>query len=256
MTDFVEVTELSGEEVSQEQVQRACVRYGWALQYCGGKDVLEIACGSGPGLGVLAATARTLVAGDISDAILARARAHYGNRVDLRAMDAQQLPFADASLDVILIFEALYYIPSAERFVAECKRVLRPGGRLLISNANKDLSDFNPSPHSHVYHGVVELGTLLAAHGFSARFYGDVPIAEISMRQRILRPIKKLAISLGLIPKSMAGKRLLKRLVFGNLTTFPSEIAREMLPAKLDITELDPGKPDARHKVILCAANV
>jgi SAM-dependent methyltransferase len=158
----------------------------------------------------------------------------------VRVLDAQQLPFPSESLDVILIFEALYYIPSAERFVAECKRVLRPGGYLLISNANKDLSDFNPSPHSHVYHGVVELGALLAVQGFSAKFFGDVPIAEVSMRQRI--------------PRSMAGKRLLKRLVFGNLTQFPAEIAREMLPVKLGITELEPGKPDARHKVILCAA--
>jgi ubiquinone/menaquinone biosynthesis C-methylase UbiE len=73
MTDFVEVTELSGEEVSQEQVLRACVRYGWAQNFCVGKDVLEVACGSGPGLGVLAGAARTLVAGDISDAILSRA---------------------------------------------------------------------------------------------------------------------------------------------------------------------------------------
>jgi len=254
MTDFVEVTELSGEEVSSEQVHRACVRYGWALQYCAGKDVLEVACGSGPGLGVIAGVARSLVAGDISDAILQRARSHYGERIDLRVMDAQQLPFPDGSLDVIIMFEALYYIPSAERFVSECKRVLRTGGRLLISNANKDLSDFNPSPHSHVYHGVVELGDLLGAHGFSAQFLGDVPIAEVSVRQKILRPVKKLAVSLGLIPKSMAGKRLLKRLVFGNLTQFPAEISLDMLPGKLELTELERTRPDTRHKVILCVA--
>jgi SAM-dependent methyltransferase len=256
MTDFVEVTELSGEQVSQEQVQRACVRYGWAAQYCTGKDVLEVACGSGPGLGILLAKARSLVAGDISEKILQRARKHYGTRVDLRVLDAQELPFEAASLDVIILFEALYYIPSVDRFLAECKRVLRPGGVLLISNANKDLSDFNPSPHSYQYHGVVEMSDLIRTHGFGVEIFGDVPIAKVSPRQRILRPIKKVAVGLGLIPKTMAGKRLLKRLVFGKMTLFPAEIAWEMIPSKLDLAELDASVPDKRHKVILCAARI
>lgn len=254
MTDFSEVTELASEEVSQEQVTRACTRYAWAARFCEGKDVLEIACGTGPGLGVLGRRARSLVAGDISEPILARARSHYGSRVDLRVMDAQSLPFSDASLDVVIIFEALYYVPDAERFVRECRRVLRPGGVLLIANANKDLSDFNPSPHSHVYHGVVELRDLASRNGLKPEFFGDVPVARVSWRQKVLRPVKKVAVSLGLIPKSMAGKRLLKRLVFGSLTYFPAEIEDSMLPSQLQLARLDSSQPDRRHKVILCAA--
>ena len=256
MVSFADVTELAGEEVSQEQVARVCARYGWALGYCKDKDVLEIACGTGPGLGLLKAASRSLVAGDISEVILARARAHYGARVDIRVMNAESLPFPDASLDVVIIFEALYYVPDAARFVDECRRVLRPGGYLLISNANKDLSDFNPSPHSHVYHGVVELDRLVLERGFAATFFGDVPVTEVSLRQKVLRPVKKLVVALNLMPKSMAGKKILKRLVFGELSRFPAEIAPDMVTAPFAPTRLDSSRPDVSHKVILCAAQL
>lgn len=254
MTDYVEVTELAGDEVSDEQVQRACTRYAWALDYCSGRDVLEVACGTGPGLGVLQQDARSLVAGDISTAILERARRHYGSRIDLRQLDAMDLAFPAESLDAIIIFEALYYLPDAERFVEECKRVLVKGGHVLVSNANKDLFDFNPSPHSFVYHGVAELTDLFGRHGFETQFWGDVPVSSVSWRQKLLRPIKRTVVSLGLMPKSMTGKKLLKRLVFGEMVPFPAEIERGMLSRRSTLRPLPAGVPDTGHKVILCAA--
>lgn len=254
MTNFVEVTELADDEVAGEQVERVRTRYAWALAHCAGKDVLEVACGTGPGLGLLKAKARSLVAGDISEEILQRARTHYGNRVDIRRMDAMALPFGDRSLDIVIIFEALYYVPDAVRFVAECARVLRPGGKVLVSNANKDLFDFNASPHSHVYHGVVELGELFGRAGFTTEFWGDVPIAEVSWRQKVLRPIKRLVVSMGLMPKSMAGKKLLKRLVFGEMRPFPKEILPDPTLNAERLVKLASGAPDRRHKVVLCAA--
>jgi hypothetical protein len=42
-TDYVSVTEISGDEVSQEQVQRIYNRYKWAAAFCQGKDVVEAA---------------------------------------------------------------------------------------------------------------------------------------------------------------------------------------------------------------------
>ncbi len=254
MTDFVEVTELAGADVSSEQVERVRTRYAWAMPYCADRDVLEIACGTGPGLGALKAAARSLVAGDISDEILSRARAHYGSRIDIRVMDALSLPFADASLDVVIIFEALYYVPDAQRFVAECSRVLRPDGVVLVSNANKDLFDFNPSPYSHVYHGVAELGDLFGSVGFQTQFWGDIPVSAVSWRQKMLRPIKKVVVGLGLMPKSMAGKALLKRLVFGEMQPFPHEISSEAARAPTHLTPIMAGAPDTAHKVVLCAA--
>src|SRR5690242_12963158 len=108
--DFTTITELAGDEVTQQQVASACHRYYWARSYCKGRDVLEIACGSGFGLGYLAQQARTIRAGDINPALVARVKAYYGDRVPTQVIDAQALPFADGSLDVIIIFEALYYL--------------------------------------------------------------------------------------------------------------------------------------------------
>ncbi len=60
--DYLDVTEVSGEEVTQEQVDRICQRYYWAAEYCREKDVVELACGTGQGLGYLVAFARSFIA--------------------------------------------------------------------------------------------------------------------------------------------------------------------------------------------------
>lgn len=153
------------------------------------------------------------------------------------------------------IFEAIYYLPDAEQFVRECVRVLRPGGKVLIASANKDLYDFNSSPHSYKYYGVVELWELFVKSGFETEFFGDTPVGDVSIRQRVLRPIKKLVVMLGLMPKTTVGKKWLKRIVFGNLVEMPAEIeentARYVEPDRISATE-----PDRMHKVIYCVATL
>jgi SAM-dependent methyltransferase len=252
--DFTNVTELAGDEVSQEQIERLAHRYLWAGEYCDGRDVLEVACGSGPGLGHLAARARQLWAGDLTSRLVRDAQRHYGDRVALLELDAQHLPFADASMDVVILFEAIYYLPSAALFLAECRRVLRPGGRVLIASANPDLWDFNPSPHSVAYFGVVELVRLFAEAGFECQCFGHLPVDAVSFRQRMVRPLKKVAAVLGLIPKTMAGKKLLKRLVFGNLVCMPAEIGPDTAASSAPVA-LPPDLPDRRFKVIYVAAS-
>jgi SAM-dependent methyltransferase len=79
-------------------------------------------------------------------------------------------------MDVIILFEAIYYLPSTERFVSECRRVLRYGGKVLIAIANKDLYDFNSSPYSYKYYGVVELKELFSKQGFTVEFYVNTPV--------------------------------------------------------------------------------
>ena len=237
--DYVPVTEIAGDEVAQEQVGRLCNRYYWAGQYCSGKDVVEVACGSGQGLGYLSAIAKSFEAGDYSNEILSIARQHYGERIALKQFDAQDMPFEDKSKDVIILFEAIYYIPDAEKFVRDCARVLRSGGRVLIVTANKDLYDFNPSPHSYRYYGVMELKELFGKYGFETEFFGYMLVDEVSMRQKALRPIKKLAVMLGIMPKTTGGKKWLKRIVFGGLVEMPVEIG-------LQITQITQNGKDER----------
>ena len=253
--EFVSVTEIAGDKVTQEQVDRFCNRYYWAGRYCSGKDIVEAACGSGQGLGYLAGIARSLEAGDFSEAVLSVARRHYGERIALQQFDAQDMPFVERSKDVIILFEAIYYLPDADKFVRESMRILRPGGRVLIATANKDLYDFNPSPHSYKYYGVVELDALFKRYDFKTEFFGHMPIAKLSVRQRIFRPIKKLAVMLNIMPKTTAGKKWLKSIVFGNMVNMPAEIkentAKYVEPNRIFFTE-----PDKVHKVIYCLGSL
>ena len=252
-TNFVTVTEVSGDDVTQEQVDRLARRYYWAADYCRGKDVLEVACGAAQGVGYLASVTRSVQVGDYSRPLLEIARQHYNGRFKFLQFDAHQLPFADRSFDIVLICEALYYLADVDRFFLEARRVLRPGGMLLIVTANKDLFDFNRSPYSTRYLGVVELGDTLGRYGFAPQFFGDTPVGATSGRQRVLRPVKAIAARLGLIPKSMRGKKLLKKLVFGGLVKMPSEITGDTA-RRAPVAAVPAGRVNRDHKVILCAA--
>lgn len=250
---FVEVTELAGQEISVEQLDRLCHRYHWAASYCDGKDVVEVACGGGQGLGLLATHARSLLGTDIAPEVLDRARKTYDDEIRLAVGAADRIDVPSATLDVILLFEALYYLPDPDGFFAEASRVLRPGGVLLITTANKDLFDFTRSPHSTRYFGVDELGRMLQAHGFASRMYGYVDTALLSFRQRMFRPVKFAANRLRLMPKTMAGKSILKRVVFGKMTSMPNRIdgiEYHFQPPTLLVED----KPNTNFKVIYCAA--
>lgn len=253
--DYVSLTEISGDEVTAEQVERLARRYYWAGDYCRDKDVLEVACGTGQGVGYLGSLARSLTAGDYSEAILRIARAHYGERFDFKQFDAQALPFSNGSFDVVIIFEALYYLPDVTQFFLECRRVLRPGGTLLVATANKDLYDFTPSPQSHRYLGVKDFERELGQMGFRVECFGDTPISSVSTRQRVLRPAKALASRLGSFPKSSQSKKWLKRLVFGRLVAMPAEV-RADTALRVPPVRLNSEISDRAHKVILCAAHL
>ena len=247
------MTEISGEEISKEQLERMHHRYAWARSQCKNKVVVEVACGSGQGLGIISEVAKSLVAGDYDQDILEIAKLHYGDKVQLDRFDALDLPFEDNSIDVIINFEAIYYLRDCERFVAECNRVLKVGGKILIATANKDLADFNPSPNSYRYLGTVELGELLTKFSFDCDFFGYMSVKKVSVKQRIFRPIKWLVVKLGLMPKSMKSKRLFKRIIFGGLVTMPHELGT----GEVSFSPPNPLReicPNTEYKVIYCAA--
>jgi ubiquinone/menaquinone biosynthesis C-methylase UbiE len=97
-------------------------------------EVLEAAIGTGRNLTFYPAGVR-LTGIDLSPAMLERARERAGElgmEVDLREGDAQDLPFPGGSFDTVVCTLSLCNVPDDRRAVAEMKRVLRPGGRLLL----------------------------------------------------------------------------------------------------------------------------
>lgn len=247
------ITDVAGEPAGRVQVERLVERYHWAASYCEGLAVLEVACGTGQGLGLLRSRARPLHACDLSLANLATARSTYRGEISLVQANAQKLPFAPGSLDVLLLLETLYFLPSADAFLTEARRVLKPGGQLLISCINKDCPDFNPNhPLYFARYGVPELARTVSAHGFAPECFGIIPMDLPSLRSRIFKPVKRLAVRLNLIPDSMQARLFLKRLVFGRLERMPHDIIGEPAPATPP-RPLAPARPDTVHQVVLCA---
>jgi SAM-dependent methyltransferase len=251
VTEFVDVTELAGGAVSAEHLERVSHRYYWALDYCNNKDVVEVGCGCGQGLGVLSSVARSLEAGDYSGHALSIAQTHYRGRVRLAVFNEQSLPFKDASKDVIIHFDALYHIRDAAQFAIQCRRVLRPGGRVLVATANKDLVDFCPSSPGNHYYGVPELTALFRSAGFDVEMFGYLPVRLIPWQ----RPMKKIAQACGVHSKLSAGTWLIKRLSRGDLVVMPEELPAPERPL-IPPTVLPVEKRDSVHRVLYCCATL
>ena len=214
--DFTTVTETWGLPASPEQLSMQYFRYRLAGQLGKDRDVLEIGCGSGMGLPYLASRARHAVGGDYTMGLLREAREHVPS-TDLVRFDAQHLPFRDASLDVVLMLEMIYYLADQNAAFAECRRVLRPGGRLMVCVPNPERPDFNPSPFSTRYPNARELARLLQVNGFEVEVWGAFRVEAESSRDRMLAPIRHVAVRYGLIPNSMRMKAMVKRVLYGRL---------------------------------------
>jgi SAM-dependent methyltransferase len=102
-----------------------------------GKSVLEIGCGRGVFAAYLAGAGARVVAADFSPSAVAHAErriAPLGGTAIVA--DIQQIPFADASFDLVVSQETLEHVPRPEAGLAELVRVTRPGGRLIITGPN------------------------------------------------------------------------------------------------------------------------
>jgi SAM-dependent methyltransferase len=223
--DFSTVTEQPLQGATRLQLAMLSTRYAWAAGQASGKDVAEIACGSGLGLGWLALKAHSVQAGDLDDANCRAALETYAGRekIHIRRLDALQLPFPSDSLDLVLLFEAIYYLPDAAAFFDEARRVLRPAGTLLVATVNPQWTGFNPSPFSTHYFPASELQSALARAGFAANLHAGFPERR-GLADTLVRSIRRAAVAAHLIPDTMAGKTLLKRLFYGSLQPIPREL--------------------------------
>lgn len=249
------VTEIPGAGASKEQLERAYQRYRFAYQFCGGKDVLEVACGAGQGLGYLARTANKVVGGDIEEDNLKWAEKQYAGRdgIELKIFDAQNMPFKDGSFDVVIMYEGIYYLTDASKFIGEAYRVLRSGGSFIVCTANKDWTDFNPSPFSVRYYSVPDLASLLEQKFSDIDIYGGFAVRKSGPKESIISFLKRTAVTLRIMPKTMKGKKLLKRLFFGKLYPMPSEI-EEYMTEYVDPVRISSDSSNSSSKIIYAIA--
>lgn len=148
----------------EPKLQRRVQRYGWDLAAPGyealwqaplaavqqallaraafapGERVLDVACGTGlvtfqaaQAVGARGAVLGVDLSGAMVEAAQRRAAAPGAPNARIARMDAEQLDLPDAGFDVVLCALGLMYLPEPERALREMRRVLRPGGRLVVA---------------------------------------------------------------------------------------------------------------------------
>ncbi len=113
-------------------------RYAIAMELAKGKKVLDIACGEGYGSNLLAEKAESVIGVDINKETIFEANKKY-NRTNLNFIigDVRNIPCPDQSFDLVVSFETIEHIEEHQQMMQELKRVLKPGGLIIISTPDK-----------------------------------------------------------------------------------------------------------------------
>jgi SAM-dependent methyltransferase len=106
-----------------------------------GQKVLDVAAGNGNATLAAARRGCEVVSTDYVPALLERGKARAtaeGFNIDFRQADAEALPFADATFDVVVSTFGVMFTPNQERAAAEMARVCRPSGKIGLANWTPD----------------------------------------------------------------------------------------------------------------------
>lgn len=163
--------------------------------------VLEIGAGGGFTLEALRRDGFHNLAGtDLTATTLAAMRGRLPG-IPLVGADAEALPLAARSFDVVLSSDVVEHLPHLDRHLAEVARVLRPGGRYLLKTPNRPLAElyyrlrdlydayfWHPSMRS-----ASELRADLERHGFAVAFLAPARLTDAQLRKIPLRPARVVA---------------------------------------------------------------
>jgi SAM-dependent methyltransferase len=118
----------------EEKESRAFSRWLHEYDRFAGQRVLDVGCGNGYVLERYARAGARVTGVDLTEQAVDLTRRRFqlrGCRGELIVASAEALPFADASFDCVCSMGVLHHIPDTSLGVAEVRRVLRPGGRLI-----------------------------------------------------------------------------------------------------------------------------
>ncbi|MEB3284662.1 MAG: class I SAM-dependent methyltransferase [Candidatus Sericytochromatia bacterium] len=118
--------------------------YEFAVSYCREHRVLDLGTGTGYGAARVAEVAREVVAVDICEETLqwAGARFQKGNLKFEKIQSEAPLPFASESFDTVLSFQVIEHVSDPMQQIREIRRVLKPGGHLVLVTPNREVRLF------------------------------------------------------------------------------------------------------------------
>ncbi len=111
--------------------------YDEAVAHAAGRDVLDVGCNTGYGTVRFVPVARRVVGVDVSPgAIEAAAARAPGGQPEFILTSGFELPFPDASFDLVSSFQVLEHVPDPLAYLREIARVTRPGGEVILATPN------------------------------------------------------------------------------------------------------------------------
>jgi SAM-dependent methyltransferase len=105
-----------------------------------GRRVLEVGCGAGVDLVRFTRGGAIVTGVDLAESAIALARENFGQQGlqgDLKVANGEHLPFDDGSFDLVYAHGVVQYTANPEQLVAECRRVLKPGGEAVFQVYNR-----------------------------------------------------------------------------------------------------------------------
>jgi len=142
----------------------------------------DLGCGTGQLTESIAPFVERVIAVDDSSAMLGAARRRLASmsNVEVKSGRLESLPIEDGSLDAALLFLALHYVPEPGQAIAEARRALKPGGRLLIVDMMPHDRDDLQHEMGHVWKGFSEeqIASLFESAGMTGARYHPLPPDE------------------------------------------------------------------------------
>ena len=105
-----------------------------------GKRVLDVGCGAGTDLARFARGGALVTGVDVSKSAIELARSNFEQQkldAELLEADGEDLPFAEATFDLVYAHGVVQYTPDGQKLVDECRRVLKPGGEAIFQVYNR-----------------------------------------------------------------------------------------------------------------------
>lgn len=160
-------------------------RYQFAQKFTHTGDVvLDIPCGSGYGAGLLSSGVESVVAIDIHSGAIQHAKEFFQfPNTEFLVGDMENIGESvsmDKQFDLVVSFEGIEHIVNQRGFLKDIKKILKPGGRLIISTPRK--------PHGSPYHTIefslLEFKEILSEHFFIEKMFGQIYTDIFDMEER------------------------------------------------------------------------